>query len=228
VLTPGAMLGGIVVEAGTRRPLEDAAVSVNGATTRSDAGGRFQLDKLSPGRYKPTATSVGGYGETAESVRLGLGQTLDDLVIEIYPVAVVVGRVLIDDGPSARPCPPDQGDVSLIRYGSSAFYHARTTGGGDILLEGVVPGSYQVSAACDHFLGQVPYPDLIVGNSDVEDLVWKVHSGARVAGHVRSRTGAPIADAVINLMSSNGVTFAGAASGSDGAFVADGLAPGMI
>lgn len=227
VLTPGAMLGGIVVEAGTRRPLEDATVSVSGATTRSDAGGRFQLEKLSPGRYKPTATSVGGYGETAESVRLGLGQTLDDLVIEIYPVAVVVGRVLIDDGPSARPCPPDQGDVSLTRYGSSAFYHARTTADGDILLEGVVPGSYQVTAACDHFLSQVPYPDLTVGNSDVEDLLWKVHPGARVAGHVRSPTGAPIADAGVNLMSSNGVTFAGAASGSDGAFLADGLAPGM-
>lgn len=227
VLTPGATLGGIVVEAGTRRPLEDATVSINGATTRSDAGGRFQLEKLSPGRYKPTATAVGGYGETAESVLLGLGQTLDDLVIEIHPVAVVVGRVMIDDGPGARPCPPDHGDVSLTRYGSSAFYHARTTDDGDVLLEGVVPGSYQVIASCNHFLSQIPYPDLIVGNSDVEDLVWRVHPGARVAGHVRSQTGAPIADAGINLMSSNGVTIAGTASGSDGAFVADGLEPGL-
>jgi hypothetical protein len=226
VLTPEAVVGGIVVEAGTRRPLEDATVDVNGATARTGAGGRFQIDKLAPGRYKPTATSVGGYGETAESVLLGLGQTVDDLVIVIYPVAVVVGRVVIDDGPGTRPCPPDQGEVSLSRYGSAAYYHARTTPGGDVLLEGVVPGSYQVTAACDHFLGQVPYADLIVGSSDVDDLVWKVHPGARVAGHVVSRTGAPIADAAITVRSGNGVSFANAASGADGAFVADGLAPG--
>jgi hypothetical protein len=226
VLTPEAVLGGVVVEAGTRRPLEDATVDVSGTTTRTGAGGRFQLAKLPPGRYKPTATSVGGYGEAAESVLLGLGRTIDDLVIEIYPVAVVVGRVVIDDGASTRPCPPEQGEVSLGRYGSTAFYRARTTTDGDVLLEGVVPGAYQVTAACDRFLGQVPYPDLIVGDSDVDDLVWKVHPGVRVAGHVATRTGAPIADAVINLMSRNGVTFASATSGRDGAFVADGLAPG--
>jgi len=225
-LTPEAVLGGIVVEAGTHRPLEDATASVNGTTTRTDAGGRFQIAKLPPGRYKPTATSVGGYGETAESVLLGLGQTIDDLVIEIYPVAVVVGRVVIDDGAGARPCPPDQGEVSLNRYGSSAFYRSRTTSDGDILLEGVVPGAYQVTAACDRFVSQVPYPDLIVGNSDVEDLLWKVHPGARIAGHVASRTGAPIAGAAVNLMSKNGVSFATATSGKDGAFLAEGLAPG--
>jgi hypothetical protein len=226
VLTPEAVLGGIVVEAGTHRPLEDATAAVNGTTTRTDAGGRFQVAKLPPGRYKPTATSVGGYGETAESVLLGLGQTIDDLVIEIYPVAVVAGRVAIDDGPGRRTCPPDQGEVSLIRYGSNAFYRARTMADGDILLEGVVPGSYQVIAACDRFLSQVPYPDLIVGNSDVDDLVWKVYPGARVAGHVVSRRGAPIAGAAINLVAGNGATFANATSGTDGAFVADGLAPG--
>jgi len=225
-LTPEAVIGGIVVEAGTHRPLEDATASVNGTTTRTDAGGRFQITKLPPGRYKPTATSIGGYGETAESVLLGLDQTIDNLVIEIYPVAVVVGRVVIDEGSGARPCPPDQGEISLSRYGSSAFYRSRTTSGGDILLEGVVPGSYQVTAACDHFVSQVPYPDLIVADSDVEDLRWKVHPGARVAGHVASRTGAPIADAAVNLMSKNGVSFANATSGKDGAFLAEGLTPG--
>jgi hypothetical protein len=214
------------VEADTRRPLDDATVDVNGTATRTDGGGRFRVEKLPPGRYKPTATSVGGYGETAESVLLRLGQTNDDLVIEVYPVAVVAGRVIIDEAAGARPCPPDQGEVSLDRYGSTAFYRARTTTGGDILLEGVVPGSYRVTAACHRFLSQVPYPDLLVGNSDIDELVWTVRPGARVAGHVVSRTGAPIADAVVNLMSGNGASFANATSGADGGFIADGLAPG--
>jgi len=226
VLMPESVLGGIVIEAGSRRPLDDATVEVYGSRARTDAGGKFRLTKLPPGRYKPTATSIGGYGEAAESLRLGLGESVEDLLIEVHPVAVVVGRVVISDGSTARPCPPDRGEVSLARYGSRAGYFARTTADGDILLEGVVPGSYQVTAACKGFLLQIPYPDLIVKDSDVEDLVWKVFPGARVAGHVVSRSGAPIADAAVNLTSSNSVTFAAASSAADGSFAAEGLAPG--
>jgi len=114
----------------------------------------------------------------------------------------------------------------LSRFNNTAFYRARTTTDGDVLLEGVVPGVYQVNAMCSRFLPQIPYPDLVVGGSDVEDLSWKVLPGARVSGRVLSRTGAPIADAAVQIVSSDGVSFANASSGPDGTFIADGLAPG--
>jgi hypothetical protein len=226
VLTPGAVLSGLVVEAGTRRPLDDATVTVHGGTvTRTDAAGRFELTRLAPGRYKPFATSIGGYGETAESVLLGLGQSVDDLVIEVHPVAVVAGRLAIEDDHGA-PCPPDQGEVSLDRYGSSAYYRTRTDLDGAILLEGVLPGLYAVTASCDHFLSRLPYPDLAVHDSDIDGLVWTVTAGARVTGHVLSTARTPIADATVNLITVNGVGFGNAVSASDGSFTADGLAPG--
>jgi protocatechuate 3,4-dioxygenase beta subunit len=226
-LEPESVLAGLIVEAGTRRPLGDAAVSAGGNTVRSDAGGRFRIAKLAPGRYKPTASTIGGYGETAESVLVELGRAREDLVIEIHPVAVVAGKVVVDDGTTVRACPPDRGDVSLNRYGSRAFYHARTMDGGDILLEGVVPGTYEVAVACAGYLARVPYPDLVVGNSDVEDVVWRVSPGARIAGHVRSRAGAPIAHAIINHVASGGGSFGSTTTGADGAFVAEGVAPGI-
>ena len=126
MLTPESTLSGIVVEAGTRRPLDDATVEIPPVgNVHTDAAGRFRVGKLPPGRYKPTASSIGGYGEAAESVLLGLGQSIDDVVIEIHPVAVVAGRISIDDGASSRPCPAGDGEVWLRRYGSQAYYVAR-------------------------------------------------------------------------------------------------------
>ncbi len=228
VLTPGSSLAGVVVEAGTRRPIAAATVSVWGTSAISDANGRFRLAKLPPGRYKPTAASLGGYGETAESVLVRLGQSVEDLVIEVHPVAVVVGRVVIEDGSATRPCPPDQGGVTLTRYGSAAFYRTRTDLDGAILLEGVVPGTYAVTAWCTRFLARFPYPELEVRDSDVDDLAWSVTPGARVAGHVVTVARTPIAEAVINLRSSNGASFTSAQSAPDGSFVADGLPPGAV
>lgn len=225
VLTPESTLSGIVVEAGSRRPLADVTVAATDRRTRTDAAGRFVLPKLAPGRYKPTATGIGGYGESAESVLLGLGQSIGELVIELHPVAVVEGRLVIDDG-SGRACPPDQGEVSLGRYGSPAFYRARTIDDGLVLLEGVVPGDYEVTAHCEHWVSAVPYPDLAVGDSDVGGVIWKVMPGARIAGRVSSRDGAPIAGAVINHAAVAGTGSGYVMSAADGSFVADGITPG--
>ena len=95
-----------------------------------------------------------------------------------------------------------------------------------MLLEGVVPGAYDVSVTCKHYVPRIPYRDLIVKDSDVDDVTWQVSPGARIAGRVRSQTGAPIDGATINLISSNGVSFASAYTGEDGTFAADGLVPG--
>ena len=107
-----------MVEKGTGAPVAGARVrvegndsdeDVRGTSTMSDADGNFRLTGLSPARYKPGASSPGKYGQAAESVLLGLGQTVDGIVIEVHPAAVIKGRVLLPDGKS--PCP--SGWVSL-------------------------------------------------------------------------------------------------------------------
>ncbi len=225
-MTPGGSIAGTVVDATMHAPIADADVDIDGARAQTDAAGRFRIAKLRPGRYKPSATSIGGYGEAAESVRVPLGAAVEGIVIEIHPVAVVAGHVLIADGAARQPCAADRGEVWLDRHGGAASYLARTLDDGQILLEGVVPGTYGVVAKCRGYLSAVPYPDLIVGDSDVDDVTWLVSRGARVAGRVRARNGEAIPGATINARSTDGASFATTTAGSGGEFVVEGLRAG--
>ncbi len=223
-MTPESVLAGTVVRTGTREPVADAEVSADGETARSDAAGHFAIVKVRPGRYKPSATAIGGYGEVAESVRVALGQRIDGLVIELHPVAAVIGAIVVDDG---TPCPPDAGSVWLSRYGSAASYTAKTIADGTIVLEGVVPGTYEVSATCRGFLPRQPYPDLVVGDSDVDSTIWKVSPGARITGRIVDQASAPIADATVSHMEAGGTFGGSVAAAADGTFALTGVLPGV-
>lgn len=227
-LTPGGALAGTVVDAATHEPVADADVEAGGEHARTDGGGAFRIPKLAAGRYKPTATAIGGYGETTESVRLGLGEHVSGLVIAIHPVAVVAGHIIADAAAGPQPCGAGEGEVWLSRYGGVTFYIGRTLDDGQILLEGVVPGTYEVKARCRHWLSRAPYPDVVVGDSDVDDLAWHVSPSARVAGRVRARSGEPIAGATVSLKAADSVSFGQAETGADGTFTADGLRPGAV
>jgi len=192
-LVPEATVSGIVVEPGSETPLADVKVSIGPSDAITDEHGRFRVAKLSPGRYKPTARGIGRYGEAAESVLVRVGTSVDDVVIEAHPVAVVAGRIAISID-SDRACPADDGGVTLSRRGSPDYYFARTIGDGDVILEGVVPGSYGVAVTCRGFVPATSYEDLVVGDSDVEDVVWKVEPGGRIAGRVVGTDRAPMAN----------------------------------
>lgn len=116
VLLPEATLSGIVVEAGTSTPVADAKVYLDGTRLTSGDDGTFRARKLKPGRYKPTASSIGGYGEAKESVLLRVGSHTSGVVIEVHPVAVVAGRIVIEG--TDKGCPENEGNVMLERRGS--------------------------------------------------------------------------------------------------------------
>ena len=79
VMLPEATLSGIVVEAGSRTPVADAKVWIDGSNAPTDDDGKFRATGLRPGRYKPTVRSIGGYGEASESVLLRLGASVEGL-----------------------------------------------------------------------------------------------------------------------------------------------------
>ena len=110
-LTPESVIEGRVIEAGSGRALAGVVVVITeGPTTGlsldpgtvlardvSDERGRFRLDGLLPGRYKPVAIAPGARGEPVASVRLGLAEHVGDLVIEMHPSATLAARVLRGD-----------------------------------------------------------------------------------------------------------------------------------
>jgi protocatechuate 3,4-dioxygenase beta subunit len=228
-LTPESKLSGTVVTAATHEPVADATVSAGGEHAVTDDGGHFEIAKLSPGRYKPVATAIGGYGEASESVRVSLGTSADAIVIELHPVAAVIGTIVIGKaGASGAACPPNDGEVSLTRYGSSQSYRAKTIVDGTVILEGVVAGTYEVSVGCKGYLPELPYADLAIGDSDLPDQVWHVAEGARVSGVVVDGARVPVAGAMVNHVDSGGLLAGTVVCDEHGAFTIAGVAPGVV
>ncbi len=231
-LVPASAIEGRVVDARTGAPVASARVVAEKRETRSGADGGFRLEGLEPGRYLLTATTASGYGEPVESVLATLGSTTSGVTIRMHVVAVVAAHVVIAsrEGATATrtPCPPDAGEVRLSQASGYRTIRGRTLDDGQVVLEGVVPGTYAVAVECRGTVPQVPYPDLVVGDSDLEDVTWLVMQGARLTGHVRDPGGRPVAGATVNASSSGGQTYASGTSGTDGAFVIEGVAPGAV
>ncbi|XXT21197.1 carboxypeptidase regulatory-like domain-containing protein [Sorangium sp. So ce429] len=236
LLTPASALVGRVVEAGTGTPVEGAKVTLDdgggwrdiahGApVARSDAEGRFRLDRLPPGRYKLMARALGKVGQARESVLLGVGQTSSEVVIEVHRAAVVAGRVEI--APDGAPC--TLGHVNLLSQAMAGAESAAIEADGSVLFEGLLRGSYEVLVACAQHVSEPTYAALEVGDSDVEDLVWTVRAGLTIRGRVVDRDQNPVRAAVRAyapaMMGSRGAPGALASTEADGTFALKGLSP---
>ncbi|WP_437611219.1 carboxypeptidase regulatory-like domain-containing protein [Sorangium sp. So ce834] len=235
LLTPASALVGRVVEAGSGAPVEGATISLDseGAwgmmhgmpAARSDAEGRFRVDRLAPGRYRLVARALGKLGQARESVLLGLGQTSREVVIEVHRARVVAGRVAV--APDGAPC--ERGVVGLLSPGQAGIQSAAVEADGSVLFDAVLRGSYEVLVACAHHIAEPTYPAVEVGDADVEDLVWTVRAGLAIRGRVVDRDQNPVLAAVHAyapaMMGARGATGAAARSEADGTFALKGLAP---
>jgi len=209
LLSPESAIAGIVVEAGTERPVAGADVAVSsgwfdgggGSSGSAISGpdGRFRITRLTPGRYKPTARGRGYYGAPSESVMLGLGESVEDVRIEVHPMAMVSGVVLIDDGGGPpRPCPEHDCSVSLRAKRADFYAGDSTDADGKIEIEAVLAGSYAVSVWSDRYVEEDVYPDIVVGEQDLTGQVWTVRAGATLVGRVTTSDGQPVAGAMVS------------------------------
>lgn len=241
LLTPESILAGRVVEAKTGAPIAGATVSADPdgwtvgmedgfATTVSDEDGRFRLTRLPAGRYKPTAESAppaGGWGQTRDSLLLGVGHTVEDVVIQVQPAQVVTGRVLVEAGP--RVCP--RGWVELVDDLHSQRRQADIEDG-EVQIGALLPGTYKVGVGCRGFWSDGKNPEIVVtADAAPAPQRWIVHEGGRLRGSVRSSAGEPVAGVSINARPRDAEARGLAGSGSavsdrDGVYLIDGLPPG--
>lgn len=242
LLTPESSLSGRVVDAATGRGVAGARVATMSdmygadpetsrstrAATRADEQGRFRFRGLMPGRYKPTGTSPSGYGHARESVLLGLGQSVDGVVVELHPAGAVKGRVVVAGDES--PCL--SGYVGLDEPHAGLSRQERIEPDGRVAFEGILPGRYHVGVACDDFLADDPVPDVVVAHGvTTAEQRWTVRRGAVIRGTVRSSVGAPVARASIlaNVRKEGGPARGGVGSTSsepDGTFQIRSLSAG--
>lgn len=242
LLSPESTIAGIVVEAGSGQPVAGARVSAasnwgdsdggSGGSAISGADGRFRISRLTPGRYKPTARGRGYYGAPAESVLLGLGESADDVRIEVHPMAMVAGTVMIEDGAGPpRPCPEHDCYVSLTAKRTSFRAGDDTDAGGKVEIEALLAGTYTVSVWSERYVEEDVYPDVVVDAQDLTELVWKVHGGGTIVGRVTTSDGKPVARAQVHGRTTGGEAraqrgWAHDTTDADGTYAMRGVTPG--
>jgi hypothetical protein len=153
-LTPESAIVGRVIEAANGAPVEGVTIMateqgsrVEPAITRSDASGRFRIDRLEPGIYELEARADQLYGEANELVHLGL--------VELHPAFVVRGRVIVAGSKYDRPCA--EGLVRLIDRRDEHSSAAASLREGEIELRGIIPGSYEVAVHCEGAIAEREY-----------------------------------------------------------------------
>ncbi len=122
----------------------------NSYSATSDAEGRFVLKDLAPGTYRLWAEKAGYLGEPGggPSVTVAKGQQVKDVEYKLTPQAVIMGKVLDDEGEPVR-----QAYVhSMLQPGSgSRRWGGGMSGGemtndlGEFRIAGLAPGRYILS-----------------------------------------------------------------------------------
>jgi protocatechuate 3,4-dioxygenase beta subunit len=202
-LTPESVLVGQVLDAQTKAPVAGVTVSVRGSrlstlgrtefSALSDETGRFRIEGLEPGAYKPIATADELYGEAAERILLGLGETSEPVAILVHPAYFVSGVVTIA-GTDGRPCP--EGWVSL-RADKRTQQRAEIGVEGLVELRAVLPGEYSVELTCEGYLAEDGYPAITLVDESLTGLSWEVREGLAIRGELVDAAGAPLPDVSI-------------------------------
>jgi protocatechuate 3,4-dioxygenase beta subunit len=167
---------GRVVNAVTGQPLGKAEIVLwrLGAsadqryTTTTAAGGRFAMQDIEPAKYLLRVSKRGyahlqygarGAGKPGAALSLDPGQHLSDLVLRMSPQAVIMGRVLDQDGDPV----PNVG-IQLLRYSFTRgkrqlqqLDDGGTNDLGEYRLYGLSPGKYYLSAAPNGGMGEQEY-----------------------------------------------------------------------
>ncbi len=197
VLEPEGSVAGKVVDATTGEPVAGARVLVgssdwgwdDGERTLSDDKGEFRVAHLMPRRYVVIARTEHGFGRTEGSLRVGLAQHVDGLVVKVHPARRITGRVVIAG--DNRDC--ERAGVSLRDDARTRFVELERATDGTLFADGVLPATYTVDGVyCDGYLKRDSYPDVVATDRDALGVVWHVDPGATLRGRVTTKSGQPV------------------------------------
>jgi len=177
-------------------PVDTGAARLRGAAVElTDAGGRFVLGGLAPGRYELRA-SRRGLRSALDALRPATEASTGDtgVRLRLIPDGGITGRVAFADG-----TPPGPFLVAL----DGARPTPVVSGTGAFTLTDVPPATYRLSIRGPAF-ADVQRPDVAVAEgatTDVGTITVKRDGGRRVAGVVLA-DGAPVAGALVLVGSS--------------------------
>jgi len=230
-LVPESILAGTVVDASTGAPVAGVTVGATAVdnsvfvdSTQTDDHGRFTLSRLPPGRYTAMANAPHGTGFADGSTRLGLGQRVDGVVVRLHPAYQVVGHVLADTKPCASPA------LILVDEHQAFYPNVTVEADGTLHADGVLPGMYVATPACEGYTPKQHYDPVVVTDRDVE-ASWTMDPGSVLTGRVRTTSGEPLVNVDVGVWSVATTqrvqpSYGGDRATHDGSYTICGLRPG--
>ncbi len=234
-LVPGGVIEGIVRDDKTRLPVVGASVEARrdrgnsimlaeggGHHAVAGADGRFRISGLRPGVYELRAHGESRDSKTATVVGLGVAEQVTDVELSIGAGAVVRGLVVDDQGAPI-------GNIEVTAMGRGPGAEAKAGPTGAFVLEGLPPGSYQLTARGDELVPAGATP-IDVGDKDLEGVKVTVRRGYKLAGHVEPRQLCDIHFDLDDrtLGSSMPIMFSGTATDARGEFSLGAASPGKV
>jgi len=230
-LVPESILAGTVVDAVTGAPVAGVTVGATAVdnsvwvdTTQTDDHGRFTLSRLPPGRYNAIANAPHGTGFADGSTRLGLGQRVDGVVVRLHPAYQIVGRVIADAKPCASPA------LILVDEHQAFYPNVTVEADGTLHADGVLPGTYVATPACEGYTPKARYDPVVVTDRDVT-ASWTMDPGSVLTGRVRTTSGEPLVNVDVGVWSVATAqrvpqAYGGDRATHDGTYTIRGLRPG--
>jgi len=183
---------GTVVSAVTGEPLRKVQVTLERSPGNADYGavtdseGRFMIQNVAPGSYRPAASRNGFVAAPNSSnlLVLGRGQRIQDVKLRLLPQGVISGRILDDDGD-----PIPQVFVQCLKYvyqqGKKQLVPVNagnTNDLGEYRLFGLAPGKYLLYASRRGAVFSTPSPQSAEHGAEEVYLPVFYPNGAAIDG----------------------------------------------
>ncbi len=185
-----------IVERPTSSGAEIAYSTQIGASGRTDGGGEFRLEGLSPREYDLMVRAQ-RYQTYQQQVRVPAEGEAQALTIAVKRGLELRGRVLDVAG---QPAPGVQvsaqatgGEVSRLRMPSS-FGAARSGPDGSFVIEGLAPGKHEVRGSTDDGASA-----RVLADAGADDVILRMERSGAVQGRVKTADGAPAAGAKVRI-----------------------------
>lgn len=169
-----------------------------------DARGAFEIHALSPGAYDVVALAPGMAPAVASGVTID-NRTDAPVALVLLPGARVAGRLLGDEGrPAAGRVALAEIDGQRLRGVLAGRFAAEAGSDGRFVIEGVPTGEHAVAVDARGFGRRRVALTVRASDRQVDVGDVRLEAGLAISGRVRSKAGAPVADARVSAVGARG------------------------